>query len=197
MIALFTIGVASVALVAKEKIPMIHGQHGKHSGMNHAEMDHGAMNHDAMGGMPTEFGEAGFAAIAEIVNLLSKDPDTDWSNVNINALREHLVMMNQLVLGANVEEQAIPNGRRFTVSGSGQVLKAIQQMVPAHARELNKMSEYTTSTSAVDGGVVLNVEGDSDITQAKIKGLGFFGLMSIGSHHQMHHMMMASGQGHH
>jgi len=30
---------------------------------------------------------------------------------------------------------------------------------------------------------------------AKIRGLGFIGLMTSGDHHQMHHLMMASGQG--
>ena len=147
--------------------------------------------------MPKEVGDAGFAAIAEIVSLLSNNPDTDWAKVNINGLRDHLVMMNQLVSGATVDEQVIDNGMRFSVTGEAVVLKAIQQMVPAHAVELNKMNEFTVTTAPIERGVALEVVGNNRATHAKIKGLGFFGLMAMGSHHQMHHMMMATGNGHH
>lgn len=177
----------AVPATAKENTEMDHSQHT----MNHSQ-------HAAPGShLPKEFGQAGFAAIAEIVALLSKDPKTDWSKVNINGLREHLLMMNQLVMGATVEEQAITNGRRFTVTGSEKVLSAIQTMVPAHAAELDKMDEFTTTTKLTSDGAVLEALGNTTATNAKIKGLGFFGLMAIGSHHQMHHLMMARGHGHH
>jgi hypothetical protein len=45
---------------------------------------------------PKEAGQSAFAATAEIVALLSNDPQTDWSKVNIAALRQHLVDMNAL-----------------------------------------------------------------------------------------------------
>jgi hypothetical protein len=185
--ALLLITVAVIAVVAKDKIGMSHDQHSMDPMMHNAKA----------GGMPKETGDAGFAAIAEIVSLLSNDPNTDWTKVDINGLREHLVMMNQLVLGAIVEEQEIPNGRRFNVRGSEIVLKAIQQMVPAHSVELNKMDEFTVVATPIEGGYTMDVLGNDMKTNAKIKGLGFFGLMATGSHHQMHHLMMASGQGHH
>ena len=181
------IAIVVVAVIAKEKLGMDHNQHS----MKHAQ----AMAPSK--GMPTEVGEAGFAALAEIVSLLSNDPDTDWAKVNINGLREHLVMMNRLVLGAHVDEQAISSGSRFTVTGDGMVLKAIQQMVPAHAAELNKMAEFTATTKLIDRGVVIEVVGNDSATNDKINGLGFFGLMATGSHHQHHHFMMALGHGHH
>ena len=143
--------------------------------------------------LPTEAGQAGFAAIAEVVELLSNDPNTDWSKVNINALREHLLDMDRLVTGAEVSEQAAEGGIRFNVTGSGAVLKAIQNMVPAHAGMLTQMSEYIATTEAIESGIALTVIGDSDATLAKIKGLGFFGLMASGSHHQPHHFGMATG----
>lgn len=65
-------------------------------------------HHPEMGALPaasqpTEPGQGAFAAIAEIVALLSADTSTDWSRVDITALREHLVDMNQLTLNADVE----------------------------------------------------------------------------------------------
>lgn len=187
---------ATVLIVAyaNEKMEMDHSKHtmnhGQHS-MKHAQKQ--TQNKK----IPKEVGDAGFAAIAEIVSMLSADPKTDWSKVNINGLREHLVLMNRLVTGAKVQEQAISSGVRFNVTGSGAVLSAIQQMVPAHAAELNKMEEFTVTTQAISEGVALIVTGKTDAIKAKIKGLGFFGLMATGSHHQMHHFAMATGQGHH
>ncbi len=146
--------------------------------------------------IPLEVGQAGFAAIAEVVRMLQADPDTDWSKVNINTLREHLLAMDHLVTGAMVDEQAISGGMRFNVTGKNQVLNAIQQMVPAHAGELNKMPEFTASTADIESGIALTITGKDEATIAQIKGLGFFGLMATGSHHQAHHYMMATGQGH-
>lgn len=163
--------------------------------MNHSQ--HMAnMTQQDTSGMPTEAGQSSFAAIAEIVNILSSNPDTDWSKVNINALREHLLDMNNLMIGANVKEVAIDNGMRFEVTGEANVLGAIKRMVPAHSKELNKMKEYDVSTKNIDGGIAMTVTTNNEATTHKIKGLGFFGLMATGSHHQPHHLMMATGQGH-
>ena len=38
----------------------------------------------------TRGGQDAFAAIQEIVEILAADPKTDWSKVNIDALRQHL-----------------------------------------------------------------------------------------------------------
>ena len=146
--------------------------------------------------VPVEAGQGGFAAIAEIVGMLQANPETDWSKVNINVLREHLLAMDHLVTGSVVSEQAIKSGMRFNVTGQGEVLKAIQHMVPAHAGELNKMAEFTARTETIEGGIALIITGRDEVTIARIKGLGFFGLMATGSHHQTHHYMMATGQGH-
>ena len=178
------------AVLSDDKTPM------KHSG----EMDHS--QHMAMMAaknaqtMPQEFGQSGFAAIAEIVKMLSDNPDTDWSTVNINALRDHLLDMDRLVTGAKVDEQPVDGGMRFNVTGEADVLRAIQNMVPAHAKELAKMPEYNATTESIDNGITLTVTGANDQTTAKIKGLGFFGLMATGSHHQPHHYGMATGQRH-
>jgi len=181
-----------ITAYAKEKM-----DHSKHS-MNHGQHSMKQSQHQPQNKpIPKEVGEAGFAAIAEIVSMLVADPKTDWSKVDIDSLRGHLVLMNSLVTGAKVQEQAIPSGVRFNVTGSKTVLSAVQQMVPAHAAELNKMAEFTVTTKAIEDGVALIVTGQSKAVEAKIKGLGFFGLMATGSHHQMHHLAMARGQGHH
>ena len=46
-------------------------------------------------------GQDPFGAIQEIVRILEADPSTDWSKVNIAALREHLIDMNEVTLRAD------------------------------------------------------------------------------------------------
>ena len=143
---------------------------------------------------PKEAGQSAFAATAEIVALLSNDPNTDWSRVDISALREHLVDMNALFLQAEVSTSPLPDGWRFQITGHGQTLRAVQAMVPAHAMELDKMAEWSAAASTTPKGAELRVTSPTGAIQQKIKGLGFFGLMAMGAHHQPHHFAMATGK---
>ena len=54
------------------------------------------------GAMPTQPGQDAFGAIQEIVRILEADPATDWSKVDLEALREHLIDMNEVTLHAAV-----------------------------------------------------------------------------------------------
>ena len=58
--------------------------------------------HTAVASIPTQPGQAASAAIQEIVGILEADPKTDWSKVNIEALRHHLIDMNKVRRGAPV-----------------------------------------------------------------------------------------------
>lgn len=145
-------------------------------------------------GSPSETGQSAFAAIAEIVRILDTDPNTDWSKINIQALRNHLVDMNELTLRASVERLVDNEDVTFIVTGQGNTLDAIKTMVPAHAKELEKMAGWTASTTLQADGVRLLMQPVSDKSKSKILGLGFFGLMATGSHHQPHHLGMATGQ---
>lgn len=142
---------------------------------------------------PTEQGQSAFAAIAEVVTILENDPNTDWSKVNINALREHLVDMDAITLGANVSTEVDGKSVIFTTTGTGSSLRALQNMVPAHARELDEMDDWSTIGEKTDTGAILKIT-PTDVSQLKrVEALGFFGLMATGGHHQAHHLGMASG----
>lgn len=152
---------------------------------------HSAEAGDAM--LPTEGGQSAFAAMAEIVAMLMDDPDTDWSKVNISALREHLVDMNELTINAIAKQSREGDAMVFTITGEGKTLRAIQSMVPAHSEELDKIEGWTVSAKTTPTGAVMTVASKSDTEFAKISALGFFGMMSIGAHHQPHHLAMATG----
>ena len=121
--------------------------------------------------------------------LLREDPATDWATVDIAALRTHLVDMDFLTTQAEVSVVARPEGARFEIHGTQSVLAAIRAMVPAHAPFLAAETGWKVATEDLEGGIALIVDGDG----AQIRGLGFFGMMAIGAHHQEHHLMLARG----
>ncbi len=162
---------------------MMHGQ-GMHGGM------HGQTQASASPVMP---GQDAFGTIQEIVQMLEADPATDWSKVNIAALREHLIDMHEVTLRARAVERMIDNGIEITVTGEGRTRDAIKRMVPAHMRELAN-SGWTTKTEDLADGVKVTVTTADTGRIARLKGLGFMGLMVQGGHHQPHHLMMAKGQ---
>lgn len=151
--------------------------------------DHTAgMTHDsgiAAAAVPTEPGQGAFAAVAEIAALLSADPDTDWSQVNLTALRDHLIDMDRLMTSTQVQSEPVPQGLRLTVTGD-----AALRMVPAHAPILAAETGWTSVVETRGDSVVWTVTGDAD----RIRGLGFYGLMATGDHHAAHHMAIATGQ---
>jgi hypothetical protein len=97
--------------------------------------------------------------------------------------------MELVTMEAEVTRSGRPAGIRFEIRGAPRVLEAIRAMVPAHAPFLAAETGWDVTTEDFGDGVALLVDGDSD----QIQGLGFFGLMAIGAHHQEHHLMMAKG----
>lgn len=142
---------------------------------------------------PEEPGQSAFAALAEIVTILRNDPDTDWSSVNIAALRRHLIDMDLLTTDAEVTAIPRSGGARFEIRGGDRTLDAIRAMVPAHAPFLEAETGWSVMTELSTDGATLTVEGEA----AQIQALGFFGMMTIGAHHQEHHLMLAKGSAPH
>ena len=146
-----------------------------------------------MTGAPTMPGQDAFGAIQGIVQILQSDPKTDWSKVNIDALRQHLIDMNEVTLHAVATPRVFDNGIEFTVTGEGRTLEAIKRMVPAHVNELHEIS-WNAKSDDLPNGVKLTVMTNEAQPLIKLKALGFMGIMVQGGHHQSHHLMMATGQ---
>lgn len=144
-------------------------------------------------GIATQPGQGAFAAIAEIVEILNNDPETDWSRVQIDALRQHLVDMNMLTLNTDIETVMLPDAIVFRATGSGRTLDAIRRMIPAHAVELNKLADWTATTTSMPRGITLTMSTARANELSRIKALGFFGVMATGAHHQKHHLSIANG----
>jgi hypothetical protein len=148
-------------------------------------------------GSPVETGQSQFAAIAELVTLLRNDPDTNWAQVDIKALRDHLMDMDNVTTRASVERTVVGMGVTFMVTGDQVVEASIRRMVVAHSPMLQGSSGWNVIAEDVDGGASMLVQVGSDEELNQVLGLGFFGLMTIGAHHQQHHLMIAKGRSPH
>lgn len=174
---------------------MMQGQGEMHGNMTGGPEAHGGMHAQqrSVTGAPTMPGQDAFGAIQEIVQILQSDPKTDWSKVNIGALREHLIDMNEVTLHAAALEHVVDNGIEITVTGEGRTLEAIKRMVPAHVNELREIG-WNAKADDLPNGVKLTVLASDAQPLTKLKALGFLGIMVQGGHHQPHHLMIALGQ---
>lgn len=144
--------------------------------------------------VPTQSGQAAFGAIQEVVAQLQTDPRTNWSKVDIDALRQHLIDMDEVTLRAAIRKEPIEHGLRIEVTGSGRILGAIQRMVPDHARAIDGSNGWSVHAETISLGAVVTVTSAVPGETVKIRALGFAGLLVQGDHHRMHHMAMARGE---
>ena len=168
-------------------------------------VDHSQMDHDAMGKAPAvmpavlpnlearEPGQAAYAALGETVRILLADPNTDWSKVNVDALRTHLVDMDNATMRSSVATVKLSNGARFIVTGPPEVAASIQRMTKSHFAEPDVGTGWKMASEDRPEGAVVNVTSEHPAQAQRIIGLGFYGILTLGAHHQPHHVMMARG----
>jgi len=178
---------------------MMHGQHMMTPGQPVAPGRHMMQGQHMMYGqqpsnaVATEPGQGAFAAIQEIVQIFVADPKTDWY---IDALRQHLIDMNNVTLAANVKNEPIDGGMRFDVTGEGPVRDSIRRMTLAHAATMNGVDGWKFEAAEIEGGASLTVNAPAKDAD-KLRGLGFLGVLTLGMHHQIHHLMIARGENPH
>ena len=144
--------------------------------------------------LPSEPGNDAFAALSEIVQILSDDPETDWNRVDIGAVRRHLADMDALVKGAVVEATQLQHGLEMRVALDGRAGEAASRMVPAHSRVLAAETGWSSDIVAREDHLVWAVVGSTEADGTRIQALGFFGLMATGDHHRAHHLALARGR---
>lgn len=166
--------------------------------LDHATTDHERqMQADASTAQglpqPVEPGQSAYAALGEAVRILLADPQTDWSSVDVDALRSHLIDMDNVTLRTAVSKSKLPNGAVFHVTGEGAVVGSIQRMTRSHFAQADFGNGWTMHVEPTVAGADVTVVSTNPADSAKIYGLGFFGILTMGSHHQPHHLMMARG----
>lgn len=149
---------------------------------------------------PTASGQAAYAAISEVVRVLEADPATDWSKVNVEALRAHLIDMDEVTLHAVVAQRAIDGGFVADVTGRGRTVDAIRRMTTNHFAMLDSSSAYRARVAPLPAGVRVTVvarQPNDARAVAIARGLGFIGLLTEGDHHATHHLSIARGESMH
>jgi hypothetical protein len=79
----------------------------------------------------------------------------------------------------------VDGGFQATVTGRGRTLEAIRRMVPAHLHEVEAthLDGWSAQVADTDGGVVATVTTGDPAAVARLRGLGFIGVMVSGPHH--------------
>ncbi len=142
-------------------------------------------------------GNDAFAAIQEAVDKLLADPKTDWNRVNLEALRQHLVDMHNFTLNVEVTTQnPIDGGVEFTVKPTAPGAAAsLDRLFSTHPAILKQESGWDMATKKnADGSTTARVTSNKPEDAAKIRGLGYIGLVAFGKHHPAHHWQMATGR---
>jgi hypothetical protein len=161
-----------------------------------AAQDH-SMRGMSMSSPLHEPGQSAFAAIQEVVAQLEADPNTEWSRVNIERLRQHLIDMDEVTMHAAVRVEQIRGGERYTVTGANRTLQAIQNMVIGHANAMGAAEHWTMTAVPIPQGAVVTVMAREPADLVRIHALGLIGMIAEGAHHQPHHWMLARGDNPH
>ena len=145
-------------------------------------------------GMPLAPGQDMFGAISEINGIIEQS-GMPWTDVDLDALWEHLRDMDALMTDAVVEKTELENGLSMTVSGEGAAARAVENMIPAHTTFLRSVRpDWTIELEGNNSRYEVTVTASSASEIERIKALGFSGFMVQDDHHATHHLGIASGE---
>ena len=148
-----------------------------------------------------EAGNDAYGTIQEVMYKLQADKNTDWSKVNLEALRLHLIDMYDMTFSVNVIEQTnIKNGlfvRVMPTTSRSSI--ALKKIFSAHSGVLEKESGFKMDINYDKEFDVysINITTNDKDRVAELRGLGYIGLMAYGKHHQPHHWAIATGSNPH
>lgn len=140
-------------------------------------------------------GNAIFGAIHEAIDSLNANPNTDWSKVNIEALRQHLIDMYEFTLNVKVlKQKPLSNGNEVTVEPTNpRAVIALNHVLAMHPKMIKKEAGWNMTYRKKGDKYIIRVTTQNPKDVQKIQALGYIGILAYGSHHQRHHWMMVNG----
>jgi len=128
----------------------------------------------------TEPGNDVFGTVQEIIGRLEADPGTDWTKVDMEALRRHLIDMHNVALHVEVVSRSpLENGVGLVVRGvTPEAEASLSRVLAAHPEQLKKEAGWTMAVKKTDSGYELQVTGTDPKDAAKIRALGYIGLLA-------------------
>lgn len=147
--------------------------------------------------VPTMPAQAAFGAIGEIVRLLEADPATDWSKVNLEALRQHFIDMDEVTMRSRIVQHQVAGGFVADLTGPTATSGAIRRMLPGHAKMFESSPEFDAKVAMIPSGARLTLlahDPTDSAMVARVRGLGAIGFLTEGEHHAGHHLAIARGE---
>lgn len=167
-------------------------------GLSHA-INTNTEHHHAINTKLTESGNDAFGTMQEVLQNLLVDPETDWSKVNMEALRQHLVDMKNFTMDVDIiSKKPINAGVQVVLEPHNQrVRESLDRVFSAHPAQLKKETGWDMKIQKLNNQYIISITTDNSEDIVKIRGLGYIGIMTWGNHHQPHHWMMAKGENPH
>ena len=159
-----------------------------------------SMHHHMKSSSPlSSAGNYAFWTIQEAIEKLDADPNTDWTKVNMEALREHLVDMQNFTINVDVlSQKPVKKGMEAVVRPTTKSSEeSLERVFAAHPMQLKKEIGWDMKVEKKGDLFTVKVTTDKPAEVAKIRGLGYIGAMAMGAHHQLHHWSMVKGENPH
>jgi hypothetical protein len=105
--------------------------------------------------------------------------------------------MDEVTLRSSATQRNVEGGLEMNVTGAGRTVSAIRQLVASHAATLEMGDTYHASSTDIPDGTKLTITARNPKdakTVARIRALGFAGIMTEGNHHALHHIALARGE---
>ncbi|RTZ62716.1 MAG: hypothetical protein DSZ29_07705 [Aquificaceae bacterium] len=146
-----------------------------------------------------EAGNDVFGTIQEAIKQLDANPNTNWAKVDLEALRQHLIdMKNFTVDVAILSQKNTPKGTNIVIKATTDAAKkSLARAMAAHPAMLKAETGWTMKAKAEEDKFILDISTEKPAEVARLRALGYIGVMALGNHHQIHHWMMASGNNPH
>lgn len=140
-------------------------------------------------------GQSVFGAVQEATRRLEADSTTDWSEVDMEALRQHLLDMERVAMHVTVEEKTpTESGVQLRVRPTQDAARAsLDRVLDAHPHLLRQETGWTMTVTEDGDAYILRVTTSDSQEVDKIRGLGYIGLLAYGQHHQRHHWHLVRG----
>ncbi|MFK5891768.1 MAG: hypothetical protein QM504_00940 [Pseudomonadota bacterium] len=143
-----------------------------------------------------EAGNDVFGTIQEVIQKLEVDPETDWSKVDLEQLRQHLLDMCHFTINVEViSQEPISAGVKIVIRPTMPAASiALDRALSAHPKMMKKETGWDIKFTKTDHTYVITATTSKSDEIDKLRGLGYIGIMAYGKHHQPHHWAMATGK---
>lgn len=143
--------------------------------------------------LPRGGGDA-LGTIQSTVGQLLADPTTDWSDIRVSRLRQHLADLDEILAHAVVEERPVDGGVAITAGGPEPTLAALRRAVPAHVSSSDGFLGWEVKLRDAGDALELTITTADPEEVDVVRALGFFGYLASGVNRPQSHLAVVRGR---